>query len=267
MPRRQTGAIFSNGRHESCIKEGQQIPRYRTQNDGARMPFTTMKPLIALFSSLLLCACADMRVTSSTVGSSGAASAPVDAKDFGSGGVHMVTNCGIGAHDPRAIYIRPFCIDTATFTGDEAASAGEMPIRKALTPIEFAGDLKEQLEKLAPARILKDDETPRVGWLVEGQFTLVDGGSPLGRFFLGNFGVGRSFLAMHVRITDVEQGAVIYEFDVAGGSRLQGKLGTVRASGLGRATPFDLQNAAERIYLVLEPNAFHYGARANVSLR
>ena len=57
-------------------------------------------------------------------------------------------------NNPRAIYIRPFCIDTAIFVGDEAASAGEMPIRKALTPVEFAEDLKEELERIAPARIL-----------------------------------------------------------------------------------------------------------------
>lgn len=227
-----------------------------------------MKPLITILASFLLCSCADMFVTKTDVATAGSvSSAAIDSKDFGSNGVHMVTNCGIGASGPRAIYIRPFCIDTATFVGDEAASAGEMPIRKALTPIEFAGDLKEQLEKLAPARILKEDESPRVGWLVEGQFNVVDGGSPLARFFFGQVGAGRSFLAMHVRITDVERSLVVYEFDVAGGSRLQGKLGTVRASGLGRATPFDLQNAAERIYLALEPNAFHYGARANVSLR
>ncbi len=227
-----------------------------------------MKPLITILASFLLCSCADMFVTKTDVATAGSvSSAAIDSKDFGSNGVHMVTNCGIGASGPRAIYIRPFCIDTATFVGDEAASAGEMPIRKALTPIEFAGDLKEQLEKLAPARILKEDESPRVGWLVEGQFNVVDGGSPLARFFFGQVGAGRSFLAMHVRITDVERSLVVSEFDVAGGSRLQGKLGTVRASGLGRATPFDLQNAAERIYLALEPNAFHYGARANVSLR
>lgn len=227
-----------------------------------------MKPLITILASFLLCSCADMFVTKTDVATAGSvSSAAIDSKDFGSNGVHVVTNCGIGASGPRAIYIRPFCIDTATFVGDEAASAGEMPIREALTPIEFAGDLKEQLEKLAPARILKEDESPRVGWLVEGQFNVVDGGSPLARFFFGQVGAGRSFLAMHVRITDVERSLVVYEFDVAGGSRLQGKLGTVRASGLGRATPFDLQNAAERIYLALEPNAFHYGARANVSLR
>src|SRR5205085_2868675 len=168
--------------------------------------------------------------------------AAIDAKDYGSKGVHMVTNCGVGASNPSAIYIRPFCIDTAVFQGDEALTDGEMPIRKALTPVEFANDLKEQLEKIAPARILKGTQKPRVGWLVEGHFDLVDGGSPLGRFFFGNFGAGRSFLALHVRITDVDRRAVIYEFDMAGGSRYQGKLGTVRASGLGRATHFDLVN-------------------------
>lgn len=208
-----------------------------------------------------------MYVTRSTV-SGGGSAASIDTKDAGSvSGVRMTTNCGVGAHDPKAIYIRPFCIDNATFVGDEAASDGEMPIRKALTPVSFAGSLKEQLEKIAPARVLKADESPRVGWLVDGEFTMVDGGSPTGRFFLGNFGVGRSFLAMHVRVTDVEAGTVVYEFDVAGGSRLQGKLGTIRASGLGKATPFDLENAAERIYQTLEPNVHRYGSRSSVSLR
>jgi hypothetical protein len=229
-----------------------------------------MKSLLAILSSsFLFCSCADMFVTKTDVpGSSGTTTtATSDSKDYDSkSGVHMVVNCGVGASEPKAIYIRPFCIDNAVFRGDEAASDGEMPIRKALTPVEFAGDLKEQLEKIAPARILKDNETPRTGWLVEGDFALVDGGDPVGRFFLGHFGVGRSILALHVKVTDVDKGQVIYEFDMAGGSRLQGKAGTVRASGLGKATPFDLVNAAERIYLVLTPNAFHYGNRANVAL-
>ena len=225
-----------------------------------------MKPYLAILSSsFLLCSCADMYVTRSQVGSASRGAA-IDSKDFGSAsGIHMTT-CGVGAHEPRAIYIRPFCIDNATFTGDQTASDGEMPIRKALTPVSFAGTLKEQLEKIAPARVLKDDESPRTGWLVEGEFMLVDGGSPLGRFFFGHFGAGRSYLAMRVRVTDVVTGTVAYEFDVSGGSRLQGKLGTVRASGLGRATPFDLVNAAERIYLALEPNADRYGTRSSVVL-
>jgi hypothetical protein len=195
----------------------------------------------------------------------GAATAPIDAKDFGSG-IHFVTNCGVGASHPAAIYVRPFCIDTARFQGDEALSDGEMPIRKALTPVEFADDLKQQLEKIAPTRILKETERPRVGWLVDGHFEAVDGGSPLGRLFFGNLGAGQSFLALHVKVTDVTHGMVVYEFDMAGGSRFQGRHGTIRASGLGRATHFDLQNAAERIYLTLSANPYRYGQRASIAL-
>ena len=147
-----------------------------------------------------------MYVTKSRVGGSGVA-APTDTKDFGSH-VRMITaNCGVGAYNPRAIYIRPFCVDTAKFTGDQAQNDGEMPIRKALAPVEFAEDLKEQLEKIAPARILKPGETPRIGWLVDGEFDIVDGGSPVGRFFLGSFGVGQSVLSLHVRVTDVKSGS------------------------------------------------------------
>jgi hypothetical protein len=224
-----------------------------------------MKPFLALLSSILLCSCADMYVVKTQV-AGGSRTTTSDAKD--SKGVYMTTNCGVGAYAPKAIYIRPFCIDTAVFTGDQTNSDGEMPIRKALTPVEFAGVLKEQLEKMAPARILKDNETPRTGWLVEGEFAMVDGGSIIGRsIFFGHFGVGQSHLALHVRVTDVDRGVVVYEFDMAGGSNLQGRGGTVRASGLGYARSFDLVNAAERIYLVLTPNAFRYGARANIALQ
>ena len=226
-----------------------------------------MKPLIALLTSFLFCSCADMYVTKTDVAGGSTSTASSDAKDYDSkNGIRMVTNCGVGASSPVAIYIRPFCIDSAIFRGDQTSSDGEMPIRKALTPIEFAGDLKQQLGKIAPTRILKEDETPRTGWLVEGEFTLVDGGDPVGRFFLGTFGVGRSILTMHVKVTDVDKGMVVYEFDMAGGSRNQGRHGTIRASGLGKATAFDLVNAAERIYLVLEPNAFRYGERSAVAL-
>ena len=226
-----------------------------------------MKQSIVTVFSIFLCSCANMYVTKTDVATpGGAASAPVDAKDFGSKGVHMVTNCGVGASNPTAIYIRPFCIDTAVFEGDEAASAGEMPIRKALTPVEFADDLKEELERIAPARILKNNERPRVGWLVDGYFTAVNGGSPQARFF-GPLGAGGSFLALHVRVTDVERGTVVYEFDMAGGSRHQGKFGTLRASGLGKATHFDLRNAAERVYWTLSTNPSRYAARTTPVLQ
>src|SRR6266513_676899 len=185
-----------------------------------------MKSFLALASSILLCSCAHMYVTRTQV-AGGSRTTTADAKD--SKGIYMKTNCGVGAYAPKAIYIRPFCIDNAVFTGDQTKSEGEMPIRKALTPVEFAGVLKEQLEKMAPARILRDNETPRTGWLVEGEFTLVDGGSIAGRALFGHFGAGASHLALHVRVTDVDRGLVVYEFDMAGGSELQGRWWTLRA--------------------------------------
>ncbi len=229
--------------------------------------YISMKSFLVVVSGILLCSCADMYVTRTQVSTPcGSAAAAIDAKDYASAGLHMVTNCGVGASDPKAIYIRPFCIDAAVFEGDEAASDGEMPIRKALTPVELAQDLKEELEKIAPARILKDHESPRLGWLVDGHFDRVDGGSPLARFFFGNLGAGQSFLALHVRVTDVTRGCVVYEFDMAGGSRFQGKLGTVRASGLGKATHFDLRNAAERIYITLSTNPYRYAVHTDAVL-
>jgi len=229
------------------------------------MKIKVMKSFTVIASSMLLCSCADMVVTKTYVAGSTSTRTETDAKDFGS--VRYETNCGVGAANPTAIYIRPFCIDRADFTGDQTVSDGEIPIRKALTPVAFAENLKEELSKLAPSRILEEDEVPRVGWLVEGQFDLVDGGDPDARFFFGNFGAGRSYLVMHVKVTDVEKHRVIYEFDMAGGSRDQGKLGTVRASGLGKATPFDLRNAAERILLVLSPDPYRFGARTSLTLR
>ena len=133
-----------------------------------------MKSLIAVATSLLLCACADMYVTKSNVAAR--SSTAIDAKDFGSrtNDVHIVTNCGVGASHPSAIYVRPFCIDTAVFKGDEAASEGEMPIRKALTPVAFASDLKEQLEKIAPTRIFKTMKLRMSdGWLKENLMSLM----------------------------------------------------------------------------------------------
>lgn len=189
-----------------------------------------------------------MRVTRTQVAGGGSRSTvSSDSKDYN--GVHMVTNCGVGAAHPKYIYIRPFCIDTAVFR-DDHGTAGEAVIRKAITPVEFAGDLKEQLEKLAPTRILKDNETPRTGWLIDGEFTVVD----------------NSRLALHVRVTDVDRGRVVYEFDMDGGSNGQGHWGTIRGPGHGRAAHFNLENAAERIYLVLEPNPFRYGKRTSLAL-
>ena len=124
--------------------------------------------------------------------------------------------------------------------------------------------MKEQLEKIAPARILREDETPRTGWLVEGEFQMVDGGTLRRVSSSERSAPGRSHLMLHVKVTDVDRGMVVYEFDMAGGSRYQGRRGTIRASGLGRATSFDLVNAAERIYLVLEPELLSATAPARI---
>src|SRR5262245_58154237 len=204
-----------------------------------------MKSLTVIAFSLLACSCADMLVTRTYVPNSASGSyGAVDAKDFGS--VRYTTNCGVGEANPSAIYIRPFCIDTATFRNDVAASDAEMPIRRALTPVTFAQDLKEELSKMAPTRILKDDEMPRVGWMVEGR--------------VDNVNSNVSSLAMHVKVTDVEKHMVIYEFDMAGGNNGQGVFGSIRGSGGRFATDFDLRNAAERILLVLSPDEFRFGA-------
>lgn len=227
-----------------------------------------MKSFTVIASSLLLCSCADMQVTKTYVagGSTAQSRSAVDAKDFGS--VHFTTNCGVGEAHPSAIYIRPFCINGANFYEDEdIVSPGEMPIRKSLIPVAFAENLKEELSKIAPARVLEADEAPHVGWLVDGEFQLIDGGDPGARFFLTPTEAGRSHLVLHVRVTNVESHRVIYEFDMAGGSHDQGRWGTVRASGLGDAVPFDLRNAAERIMLVLSPDPFRFGARSSITLR
>jgi hypothetical protein len=228
-----------------------------------------MKSLTVIASGLLLCSCANMEVTKTYVsGSSTQVRTETDAKDFGSQeGIRYQVNCGVGEAHPNAIYIRPFCIDDTVIAGDVAHSEGAVPIRRSLIPLQLAEDLKEELSKIAPARVLESDEVPRTGWLIEGQFLLVDGGDPADRFFFGVFGAGRSHLALHVKVTNVNEHRVIYEFDMAGGSREQGKFGTLRASGLGRAVPFDLRNAAERIMLVLSPDPFRYGARSSVVLR
>jgi len=53
--------------------------------------------------------------------------------------------------------------------------------RQSLAGREFAGNLKQELEKLAPARVIERDEAPTEGWLVEGSLDVVDGGSRFAR--------------------------------------------------------------------------------------
>jgi hypothetical protein len=215
--------------------------------------------LPALLAALLLTSCAGVRVAD--------------------------TQVATGATNPDVIYIRPFQIEGAEFTGRHAGGDGELPIRKSLAPAEFSIALKEELEKIAPTRILKDDEVATQGWLVDGAFDVVHAGNRVGR------GVplpqanplGRSKVQIHVRVTDLgstdnvvdekdgstlsRRGQVIYEFDVVGGSRASGPRGSIYAPGLGYATPFDYRNAAERIRHALEPDPHRYGVRTSPTIR
>ena len=64
-----------------------------------------MKSVIVIVSSILLCSCADMYVTRTEVATPGGRTAgAIDAKDYGSKGVHMITNCGVGERPERHLY-------------------------------------------------------------------------------------------------------------------------------------------------------------------
>jgi Domain of unknown function (DUF4410) len=229
------------------------------------MGYDSMKhSLFALIPALMLTSCADVKVTH--------------------------TDIATGATNPTAIYLRPFDASDCTFIGRNH-SAGELPIRKSLAPAEFTEDLKEQLELLAPALVLKDGDVPVHGWLVEGSLDLVDAGHPEERALPGNlFCLGASHIMVHVRVIDLDarhavtadakdaagtqthavktrKGAVIYEFDVAGGSHVTGKFGSITAPGLGYAPAFDYRNAAERIYEALVPDEFKFGTRDSPTIR
>jgi hypothetical protein len=185
---------------------------------------------------------------------------------------------------PVAIYIRPFSVDGAKFDGDHAGGSGERPLRQSHAPGEFSIALKEELEKLAPARVLHSDEVATQGWLVTGSIDEVHAGDPFVRgALLGGHPVGRSKVAIHVRVIDlsgrhhvnddkdgsknVRRGNVIYEFDVAGGSRASGKFGSVTAPGTGYSAMFDYRNAADRIRIALEKDPHRYGDRSSTTIR
>jgi hypothetical protein len=214
--------------------------------------------LIALCTAFLLTSCAGTRI--------------------------VKTDIATGATNPRAIYIRPFDVTYTDYIGHHAGGLGERPIRRSLAPAEFATDLRNELEELAPAMVLKDDEVPHIGWLVTGDFVLVDAGNPAKRSF--GFKLGASHVKIHVRVIDLEakntrgdskdadaskeqaagRGNIIYEFDVEGGSNLSGPLGSLYAPGLGYSVPFDFKNAAERIHQALTPDAMRFGDRTSTTI-
>ena len=206
-------------------------------------------------------------------------------------GTHVSkTYVATGAVNPRTIYIRPFSVESTEFVGAHGYSEGETPIRRSLAPAQFAIALKEQLELIAPTMILREGDVPTSGWIVEGQFDLVDGGSaPWRGVAQGTFTFvpGKSKVKLHVRVIDVEKSGfvraideksgsstmdmdtagVIYAFDVAGGSNASAAAGSIYAPGLGHATPFDFRNAAELIYSVLSPDPHRWGVRSSPTLR
>ena len=194
------------------------------------------------------------------------------------------TDVATGATNPRAIYIQPFDVTNADYIGYHKGGYGERPIRRSLAPAEFANDLKIELAKIAPTMVLKEGDVPHVGWLVTGSFVLVDAGHPAVRT---TFFAGQSRIKLHVRVIDLEskktspdskdinpdrelsegRGNIIYEFDVAGGSRLSGPIGSIYAPGYGYAVPFDFKNAADRIGMALTPDPLRYGDRPTTVVR
>jgi len=177
-----------------------------------------------------------------------------------------------GAHHPSSIYIRPFTVATATFTGDHGP-AGELPIRQALAPAELSMALKEELAKIAPTMVIDDNDIPEEGWVVNGNIDLVDGGNQAQRFFARHTGAGRTTAVVHVRVTrageesgesDGKGGApngVLYAFDVKSSSKLADAAGSVYSSGLGSSAMFDYRNIAEEVMRVLSPDPYRYGVR------
>ncbi|MDR3406568.1 MAG: hypothetical protein P4L99_29050 [Chthoniobacter sp.] len=197
------------------------------------------------------------------------------------GAVITHTDVATGAYKPKAIYIRSYIADEAHFRGHHGDSVGEHPIRRSLAPVAFSKALKEEMEKLAPAMVIDDDEAPTTGWLVESNLEYVHAGSQQERAILFPLGLGRSCIKIHVRITDVDghhvasndkdmgkggSGNVVYEFDVEGGSSMSGPIGSTYAPGLGNPEEFDYKNAAERIAYALTVDPQMYGTRTSPSI-
>jgi hypothetical protein len=191
------------------------------------------------------------------------------------------TDVASGAYNPKAIYIRSYIADNAHFKGHHGDSGGEHLIRRSLAPAAFSKALKEEMERLAPAMVVDDDDIPTTGWLVESNIEYAHAGSQTLRALLGPVGLGHSCVKIHVRITDVSghhpvandkdlskggSGNVIYEFDVSGGSSISGAIGSTYAPGLGNPEEFDYKNAAERIYYALSIDPQRFGARTSPSI-
>ena len=186
------------------------------------------------------------------------------------------TDIASGAINPKAIYIRSYIADNTPFHGHHGDSVGEHLVRKSLAPAAFSKALREEMEKMAPAMVIKNDEVPTTGWLIESHIDYASAGSQTLRALFGPLGLGHSTVKIHVRITDVDSntivsndkdlskggsGNVIYEFDVDGGSSISGPIGSTYAPGVGNPEEFDYKNAAERIYYALTIDPQKFGTR------
>ena len=88
------------------------------------------------------------------------------------------TDVATGAYNPKAIYIRSYIAENAPFRGHHGDSVGEHKIRKSLAPAAFSKALKEEMEKIAPAMVLTNNDEPAdVGWLVESEIEYASAGS------------------------------------------------------------------------------------------
>ena len=172
----------------------------------------------------------------------------------------------IDAAQPKAIYIRPFRIECAEF--DRCVPDAGKAIRQALAPTEFANDLQEELAKIAPATVLRPGECAPLGWLVDGEFQVVDSAySPAWWSPSGDTVPRVSCVKLHVRVRDVcQRGTVVYEFDVEGGTG-GSPFGSIYKPGMGYSLPFDFRNTAEKIALTLTPDPFRYGYRNSPVMR
>jgi len=196
------------------------------------------------------------------------------------------TDVATGATNPKAIYIRPFQIACTPF--DRCTPSGNLLIRQSLAPAAFADNLQEQLAKIAPAMVLKPGEAAPLGWLVDGEFDVVESGYSPGCWSpVGNAVSRPSCVKLHVRVTEVgrsgnapdskgsvyagrsvrtRNGAVVYEFDVTAATQ-GGAIGSVYQPGIGYPLPFDFRNAAELIATTLTPDPFKYGTRQSPVMR
>ena len=195
------------------------------------------------------------------------------------------TQVASGATNPEAIYIRAFDVSDTVVKGNHRGP-GEEPIRRSLAPAEWSLALKHELEKIAPTIILNDDERPPTGWVVDGTLDVLDAGQPWKRHvgeIIKPASISHSQVMIHVRVRDVKgkhvarddkdggkggrRGDTLYEFDLNGGSRMSGGVGSLHAPGLGYAVPFDFKNAAERVLVALTPDTFGYGERTSPGIR